>query len=69
LSVSDVDTSNLVDVGEVIGKSGATGNANKMTTIANGAHLHFEARSAPLLGIGLTGRIDPIPFINANLPY
>ncbi|WP_180170603.1 peptidoglycan DD-metalloendopeptidase family protein [Acinetobacter sp. YH12027] len=69
LSAINVDKNDLVDVGEVIGKSGATGNANKMTTIANGAHLHFEARSAPLLGIGLTGRIDPIPFINANLPY
>lgn len=69
LSAINVDKNDPVDVGEVIGKSGATGNANKMTTIANGAHLHFEARSAPLLGIGLTGRIDPIPFINANLPY
>lgn len=38
-------------------------------TISNGAHLHFEARSAPTLGVGLDGRIDPIPFINANLPY
>ncbi|ENY5821349.1 transglycosylase, partial [Acinetobacter baumannii] len=55
--------------GEVIGKTGATGNANKMTTISKGAHLHFEARSAPLLGVGLDGRFDPIPFINANLPY
>ena len=69
LSVINVDKNDLIDVGEVIGKSGATGNANKMTTIANGAHLHFEARSAPLLGAGLVGRIDPIPFINANLPY
>ncbi len=42
---------------------------NKLTNTFKGAHLHFEARSAPLLGMGLDGRIDPIPFINANLPY
>ncbi|HFF4603123.1 M23 family metallopeptidase, partial [Acinetobacter baumannii] len=69
LSVIDVDKGDPVDTGEVIGKTGATGNANKMTTISKGAHLHFEARSAPLLGVGLDGRFDPIPFINANLPY
>ncbi|WP_336165538.1 peptidoglycan DD-metalloendopeptidase family protein [Acinetobacter ursingii] len=59
----------IVETGDIIGKTGATGNAKGMTTISNGAHLHFEARSAPTLGVGLDGRIDPIPFINANLPY
>ena len=56
-------------MGDEIGTTGATGNAKNMTTIAKGAHLHFEARNAPVLGLGLTGRIDPIPFINANLKY
>lgn len=69
LSDINVEENEPVDVGDMIGKTGSTGNANKMTTISNGAHLHFEARSAPLLGIGLDGRIDPIPFINANLSY
>ncbi|KYQ83521.1 peptidase M23 [Acinetobacter sp. NRRL B-65365] len=69
LSDINVDKDDPVDTGEEIGKTGSTGNANKMTAISNGAHLHFEARSAPLLGVGLDGRIDPIPFINANLPY
>ena len=27
-------------------------------------HLHFEARSSALLGTGLQGRFDPIPFYN-----
>lgn len=40
-----------------------------MTTISNGAHLHFEARSEALLGIGLDGRIDPIPFLSVKLIY
>ncbi|WP_288364868.1 peptidoglycan DD-metalloendopeptidase family protein [uncultured Acinetobacter sp.] len=59
----------VVETGDIIGMTGATGNAKGMTTIPNGAHLHFEARSAPSLGIGLDGRIDPLPFINANLLY
>ena len=59
----------ILSMGEIIGKTGSTGNASAMTTIPKGAHLHFEARSAPLLGVGLTGRMDPIPFMNANLPY
>ena len=70
--LSDINVSlenPIVQTGEEIGKTGATGNANGMTTIPKGAHLHFEARDAPVLGVGLDGRIDPIPFINANLPY
>lgn len=69
LSVIDVDEKDPIDVGELIGKTGDTGNAKGMNTIAKGGHLHFEARSEPLLGIGLAGRVDPIPFIDANLPY
>lgn len=69
LSVISVHKNDLVDPGDIIGKTGDTGNADGMNTIAKGGHLHFEARSEPLLGIGLGGRIDPIPFINASLPY
>lgn len=69
LSDIKVNVDDIVDVGEKLGLSGATGNAKAMTTIAKGAHLHFEARSSALLGKGLVGRIDPIPFINAQLIY
>lgn len=69
LSVINVDEKDPVDAGEEIGATGDSGNAKNMTTVAKGGHLHFEARSEPLLGIGLTGRIDPIPFIEARLPY
>jgi murein DD-endopeptidase MepM/ murein hydrolase activator NlpD len=54
----------VVHAGDVIGKSGRTGNADKMTTIENGAHLHFEVRLEALKRTtGLTNRIDPLPFI------
>lgn len=69
LSVINVDEKDPIDAGEEIGKTGDTGNAKGMNTIAKGGHLHFEARSESLLGKGLAGRIDPIPFIEANLPY
>lgn len=57
-----------VNAGDVIGKTGCTGNAKNMTTIAKGAHLHFEVRlNATLKSTGLTNRIDPLPFIS-NCP-
>lgn len=69
LSQIDVSKNDPVNVGDQLGKTGSTGNASKMTTISNGAHLHFEARSEALLGIGLDGRIDPIPFLSVKLIY
>jgi len=69
LSVISVDEKDPIDAGEPIGKSGDSGNAKGMNTIAKGGHLHFEARSEALLGVGLAGRIDPIPFLDASLPY
>jgi len=69
LSVISVNVKDPMNAGEIIGKTGDSGNAKGMNTIAKGGHLHFEARSEVLLGIGLSGRIDPIPFIEANLPY
>lgn len=54
----------IVKCGDIIGKSGSTGNANKMTSIALGAHLHFEVRlEARALAPGLQNRVDPLPFI------
>ena len=53
-----------VSAGTVLGKTGASGNARGMTTIASGAHLHFEVRhvSTGSPGRGLVGRFDPLPF-------
>ncbi|OXL28312.1 M23 family metallopeptidase [Psychrobacter sp. DAB_AL32B] len=53
-----------VTAGTVLGKTGASGNARGMTTIASGAHLHFEVRhvSTGSPGKGLVGRFDPLPF-------
>lgn len=59
------EVSRPVEVGEEIGKTGCTGNAKSMTTIAKGAHLHFEVRLNPTLkSTGLSNRIDPLPFIS-----
>lgn len=53
-----------VAAGTIIGKSGSSGNAIGMTTIAKGGHLHFEVRhvSSGSPGRGLVGRFDPLPF-------
>ena len=51
--------------GTMIAKSGSTGNANNMTTIATGAHLHFEVRKDARGNSfrGLENRVDPLPFV------
>jgi murein DD-endopeptidase MepM/ murein hydrolase activator NlpD len=50
--------------GEVIGKTGESGNAAGMNTVAKGAHLHFEVRIKPfVVTTGLANRTDPLPFI------
>lgn len=54
----------IVKSGDVIGKTGSSGNASKMTSIALGAHLHFEVRlEARKVATGLANRADPLPFI------
>ena len=53
-----------VSAGEVIGKTGESGNAKGMNTVAKGAHLHFEVRLKPLVkSLGLSNRTDPLAFI------
>ena len=49
----------LIDVkaGEVIGKTGMTGNASGLPL--SKAHLHFELRTRINPGLGLTGRLSP----------
>ncbi|WP_250471227.1 M23 family metallopeptidase [Caballeronia sp. GAFFF1] len=53
-----------VNAGDVIAKTGCTGNAKGMTSIPLGAHLHFEVRQIALLHCkGLTNRVNPLPYI------
>lgn len=66
---SDVSHNSSVKCGDVLGKTGCTGNAAGMTTIELGAHLHFEARKIARPGRGIVDRIDPVPFIDGfNYP-
>jgi len=55
-----------VKAGEIIGKTGASGNALGMTTIAKGGHLHIEYRTKQNAGLGLTGRLDPLMFVDLD---
>jgi len=59
----DVKVGDKVKAGQIVGLTGNTGNAIRMTTIATGAHLHFELRTKAVAGLGLGNRIDPLPFI------
>ncbi|HYN54411.1 MAG TPA: M23 family metallopeptidase [Methylotenera sp.] len=49
-----------------IGKTGSTGNAKGMETIARGGHLHFEIRSQQSVGLGLSGRFDPLDYVELD---
>jgi len=55
----------IVNAGDILGKTGHSGNAHNMITIQNGAHLHFEVWSEPNHGNkgGLGGRFNPLPFL------
>ncbi|MES2741273.1 MAG: peptidoglycan DD-metalloendopeptidase family protein [Pseudomonadota bacterium] len=65
LSEIDVEDGQSVKAGDIIGKTGCTGNAGSMTTISLGAHLHFEVRKVVAsYNKTLANRIDPLPFIN-----
>ena len=60
----DKPNGKFVTAGKALGKTGASGNAKGMTTIAKGGHLHFEVRHRTNdIGKGLGGRIDPLPFL------
>lgn len=65
LSEIIANKSKIVKAGDIIGKSGCTGNASNMKSTQSGSHLHFEVRKTnATCGKGLTNRIDPLPFIN-----
>lgn len=53
--ISAVDT---VKMGQLIGKTGKTGNASGLPSSED--HLHFEIRNQANCGLGLVGRISPM---------
>jgi murein DD-endopeptidase MepM/ murein hydrolase activator NlpD len=55
LSKLDVRVGQAVNTGQVIGKSGSTGNST-------GPHLHFEARTAPVYGYA----VEPLQFLRSH---
>ena len=63
----DGDESRNVNAGDIIGKTGNSGNATNMVTVATGAHLHFEVRKVPAIpktpGQPLINRVNPLPYI------
>ncbi len=63
----DGDEVRNVHAGDIIGKTGNTGNATNMVTVASGAHLHFEVRKVAAIaktpGQPLINRVDPLPYI------
>ncbi len=64
LNEFSVPSGQPIDAGTPIGKTGDSGNAKGMRTVASGAHLHFEVRKkARLRSTGLSNRLDPLPFI------
>lgn len=58
LSAAAVKPGDSVTRGQVIGKSGDSGNAKGMT--GEDLHLHFEVRTNPAPGLGLSGRVSPM---------
>ena len=69
LSTIEVAKDDYVKAGEIIGKTGHSGNAHRMTEVGSyssekyGAHLHFEARRSSSLKKGQGKWFDPKPFL------
>jgi len=66
LSLVAVKVGEKVSVGSWIGKTGSTGNAKGMDTIAKGGHLHFEIRTKQVCGLGTANRLDPLDFVELD---
>lgn len=58
LSAASVKLGEMVKLGQMIGKTGNSGNAKSMKGADQ--HLHFELRTMPTPGLGLGGRLSPI---------
>lgn len=69
LDAIDVEKNDKVIAGAIIGKTGHTGNAVRMTEVGFssdekfGAHLHFEVRRSSSLKKGEGKWFDPLPFL------
>lgn len=61
-----VKAGDRVTEGQLIGKTGDSGNARNMT--GEDLHLHFEFRTSLLPGTGLVGRVDPVTIFGGP-PY
>ena len=62
LSKVSVKEGDLVKPGMYIGQTGISGNADKSSP-----HLHFEIRTRYRVYTGLGGRVDPMPYFNAEM--
>lgn len=58
-----VSFSKSVKAGDIVALTGDSGNARGMTTIDKGGHLHFEVKTTREFPKGLSGRLDPLPFL------
>ena len=61
-----VKVGDKVTDGQKIAKTGSTGNAKGMDSIARGSHLHLEFRTKQTVGRGLVDRIDPLDFVELD---
>lgn len=66
LSSAAVKVGDSVKQGQVIAKTGDSGNAKGMK--GEDLHLHFEVRTIPTPGLGLAGRMSPLK-IYGVVPY
>jgi len=66
LSKFKVSVGDEVRKGDVIAYSGHTGNAEGMNDVKHGSHLHFEIRAEQNCGLGLTGRLDPLKYVELD---
>ena len=66
LSEIDVVSKQGVSAGDIIGKSGNTGNAKDQNVKAR--HLHFEITDAITAGKGLANRTNPAFYVNLVTP-
>ena len=62
LSSTSVKVCEQVKAGQVLGKTGDSGNARGMR--GEDCHLHFEVRDNPNAGLGLGGRRDPRNYVS-----
>ncbi len=66
LSQISVKVGDELNLGDIVGNTGNTGNANTMK--GPDQHLHFEVRDRPITGLGLSNRISPLKLFKV-CPY